>query len=970
MRTLVRPAGDTPVPAVATALRQLSPFSIAEASSVERTAPVAAAPAASRSEEAVKSGPDSFREWLEEGSGFPKVGSEYLGFHLLEELGRGAFGRVYLARQGDLGGRPVALKVACDIFGESQTLAQLQHTNIVPIYSYHKAGLLQAACMPYYGRTTLGNVLATLIGRPSLPSSGRELKSTVNRASTLLSAKSGKAPAAAGPPPAPTPEPTAPLAAEGWARLEGLSYVGAVLWLGEQLADGLAHAHDRGIVHRDLKPANVLLTDEGRPMLLDFNLAEDTKLRGTAEAARIGGTLPYMAPEQLEAFRSSRGRLDARCDLFSLGVILYELLTGRHPFPIHRGPAHEVVPKMIADRRAAFAGIRQWNKEVSPAVEAIIGRCLAADPADRYQRADHLREDLDRQLKHLPLKHTPEPSARERLAKWARRHPKLTSSTAVAVAAGVLLIGLGGAAAFAVERSRDGHARAVFADHREAFRDAQVFHDDRNQSRPRLGESLDKLRNVLARYGVSEDGSGDLPADATARLSAADREQLRGDVGETFYMMAQVAYLSARTAAHRADREQHLRQAGAWHAAAERFAGDRLLRALLRQQADLAGLAGDTAESRRLRAEVERTPARSARDQVLLGHLLAQTRQPLLAIAHLRAATRLDPENLSGWYVRGTVHLDLGQPELAAECFAACAALRPTFAPAWMQRGIAYNHLHFYDLARDELDRAIEIDPKLAEAYVQRAIAWEGLRKPRESLADFGRAIASGAATPRLYFLRAEIKRRLGDAAGAEVDTREGFAGECRDALDWVKRSEARLELLDPLAGLGGAVVLRSVREAALADVEAALALNPESALALQQKAHILSEHFFDPDASLAVLDRLVKLHPDSAVAYSGRGVLLARAGKWEAAFRDAKAALERDNKAPILYQVAGIYALHSKSSPDDKREALRLLWGSLKTGFGLQFVDDDPELDPLRGDAEFRALVARAKRLREDLAR
>src|SRR5262249_11483134 len=132
-------------------------------------------------------------------------------------------------------------------------------------------------------------------------------------------------------------EPTQPagdVTPDGWARLEGLPFVDAVLALGGQLADGLAHAHRRGILHRDLKPANVLLTDEGRPLLLDFNLAEDTKLRGSAERASIGGTLPYMAPEHMGAFRNAGGSIDARCDLYGLGVILFELLTGRHPFPI------------------------------------------------------------------------------------------------------------------------------------------------------------------------------------------------------------------------------------------------------------------------------------------------------------------------------------------------------------------------------------------------------------------------------------------------------------------------------------------------------------------------------------------------------------------------------------------------------------------------------------------------------------
>src|SRR5262249_56183347 len=115
------------------------------------------------------------------------------------------------------------------------------------------------------------------------------------------------------------------------AMLEGLDYVQSVLWLVARLADGLAHAHDRGILHRDLKPANILLSDEGQPMLLDFGVAEDTKLG--AAAARVGGTLPYMAPEHLDAVQGGPGRVTAGSDVYSLGVILYELLTGRHPFP-------------------------------------------------------------------------------------------------------------------------------------------------------------------------------------------------------------------------------------------------------------------------------------------------------------------------------------------------------------------------------------------------------------------------------------------------------------------------------------------------------------------------------------------------------------------------------------------------------------------------------------------------------------
>ena len=93
----------------------------------------------------------------------PVPGQEFLGFRLISELGRGAFGRVFAARQGSLANRFVALKVATSVFGEAQTLAQLQHTNIVPIYSIHRVGPFQAVCMPYFGRTTLAHVLRCFV---------------------------------------------------------------------------------------------------------------------------------------------------------------------------------------------------------------------------------------------------------------------------------------------------------------------------------------------------------------------------------------------------------------------------------------------------------------------------------------------------------------------------------------------------------------------------------------------------------------------------------------------------------------------------------------------------------------------------------------------------------------------------------------------------------------------------------------
>src|SRR5262249_42217354 len=113
-------------------------------------------------------------------TGLPQVGGHFLGFRLIDELGRGAFGKVYLARQGKLADRPVVLKISPRLDREPKVLAQLQHTNIVPVYSIHRADRLKVVCMPYYGSTTLKDVYQYLERQASLPESGLGLISTLH----------------------------------------------------------------------------------------------------------------------------------------------------------------------------------------------------------------------------------------------------------------------------------------------------------------------------------------------------------------------------------------------------------------------------------------------------------------------------------------------------------------------------------------------------------------------------------------------------------------------------------------------------------------------------------------------------------------------------------------------------------------------------------------------------------------------
>lgn len=835
---------------------------------------------------------------------FPPVGARLLHFELVEELGRGAYARVYLAKQESLASRLVVLKVTTARTEEPQTLARLRHTGITPVYSVHDANPFQIICMPYLGRTTLARALDAL--PEQLPTHARALRARA---------------------PAPV----------GEHILDRLGYANGCLWVIGELAAGLEHAHACGILHRDIKPANVLLTDDGAPMLLDFNLASTA-----VEPELVGGTLAYMAPEHLRAFLGEAAVVDERSDLYSLGVVLYEMLTLDLPFPVFAHPDRlETARSQLAARLAPPEPVRTSNPVVPPAVAAVLAKLLAPAPEWRYRSARDLQEDVARHLADRPLRHASSASVRERLAKWRRRNRRLAPVLGVAVAALVLLILP--ATVIAVRQSQLA-ARAKEVQHAEATVAAEEAIARLRIACVEVGSRVDPTvparglrtaRAVVAEYGAA-DAPGWEERPAVAALGPARRAALRTAIAEALVLMARAegavgGYSPAAVA-------NGLR----WNEAAGRlFAPGERPAVLDRLRTEL--------EARRDGRPVPPLVPRSDRDADLLfdGLDLATADRYRDALPPLCRFCDRNPAHFRAWFTRGVCHDALGQHADAAACFGVCLAVLPDFPLAVLNRGIARLKQQRFTDAEADLTRALELDSRWTAALWHRGLAREGLRRWRDAEADYTAALADPAAPTRIYFLRSQTRRAQSDTAGAAADAAEGMRREPADAVSWVSRGSRRM---------AGTPV------AALADFDAALRLAPNLREALINKSFVLADHLHREADAVAVLDRLLESAPDDVEARAGRGVYLARLGRADEARRDASAVLEAEPTAYREYQMAGLYAQLARRDPKgtDRAEALRLLTLALRAGVGVRTLREDADLDPIRRDPLFvRLLVA-----------
>jgi serine/threonine protein kinase/predicted Zn-dependent protease len=799
----------------------------------------------------------------------PEVGDTIAGFRLVEELGRGSFARVFLAEELQLAGRAVAMKATRTGSREPQTLARLQHTHIVPVYSYRTdpGTGLHLLCMPYLGRLTLAQVLSDPAIRTAR--SGAELALLLDRLQARHRA------AAAGEPPRSESESGPESGPERFVSRSALarwSFARVIAWWGARLAEALQHAHDRGVLHRDVKPSNILVTDDGLPMLLDFNLAQEPAINsGGAVPAALGGTLAYMAPEQLEALAGgSSGWVDVRSDLYALGVVLYEcLVRGERMFalPAEASSLTEALRLAAAARRARIPRLRATHPDVPPALEVVVERCLAPDPDHRYTAASELAADLQAVVDDAPLRFAREPLP-SRTVRWLRRNRRrLAVATPLVLALTV--------SALALDRARMTEVRIAaevkhwFNEGTHAFDDDQMdlavdhfktaarlagsdprLKDWRNLAlvqshRAELAKTSRKQADELFAQGeplrFALLGFGGDPATACRRVEAAlrdfsvlddtpwlqqpliqlldgpRRERLRNEVNELLFLwMVVVArdrpgdpVLARRAARICAAAATFARPVDPWRAMAAHHQ---------------ALLAGKPPPVPPLAPTADENSARGCFQWALLCKL--EDRREAM-IAWLERAIDLEPSDYWSHFYLGFTHEKLGHTQRALVHYQTAVALRPGSPWAWYNRAVLQHTLGEWDESLKGLSRALALASSqgfdFLEARLNLGVVKQGLGDVVGARAAYEAVIAAAADGPLA---------RLGRLNRAELDVEFGAVERAWAEYDALV-AEAPGDLTARSARLSRALLALRLGQAARAEADLTLLLreDPENAV-------------------------------------------------------------------------------------------------------------------------------------------
>ena len=648
------------------------------------------------------------------------------------------------------------------------------------------------------------------------------------------------------------------------AEIEGENYQRFILRVGSQLASALGHVHRCGVVHCDVKPANVLIGWDAQPRLLDFNVSQNrTTTRGQSGYLNqlVGGTPAYMAPEQRDAMvKNETFEPDARVDVFSLGAVLFELLTGVRP-PLGSSDRWSEVKAILAKPELSL----------SKGLQAVLLKALAYRAVDRYQTIDQFGDDLVCLLEDRPLVNVPEPSRVEAFNKWRRRHPRLSSGGSVAMFAAsmILIVSLWGWTQHSAQQS----SRLALA--------VKQLHDDLpvatslmsavaeyDELRPELAVTIRSVHENLKLIAQLNGGSSD-PVPASYASLAPKLERLQhlwlGQTKNSGGMLSSIYQIDDPKSGDHFCREDLRKLTGEL--------GFDISNAIGSVSSDANG--ENSHEPGRFEtlfaqgrykdaiAHAESCPEEfeDYGRQILLAHSLFKTKQYSRASnAYSEAIANEHSFPLAVFY-RGVTQLALGDHHQASLDFRAVLKSHPSFVSAKFNLGLALMHLgraHDAELAFSEV---VKIDPGITQAWVSRARLRLQLKKVDDARQDIARAL-------------------------------ETQPTDCRNLLSLSQLLVSH----DPG---------KSLRLA-----EQAVDQSPNDLDARQMLAHLLTLAGRDEEAMIH-LTHVLKMEPEHSLALGGRAVLHARIGKQAEAVEDLGKLTRQKNHDPLLcYQIACGFSL------------------------------------------------------------
>jgi serine/threonine-protein kinase len=718
----------------------------------------------------------------------------------------------------------------------------------------------------------------------------------------------------------------------------------------EQVARGVAAAHAHGIVHRDLKPANVLITADWTAKVGDFGLAH--LIASTTELTKTGSTLGtplYMSPEQVEG---RTGEITPRTDVYALGAILYELLTGRPP---HYGATtNEIYAKIVRDDPISP---RRLRPHIPRNLETIAMRAIEKSPSARYATAEELAEDLRRHREGEPVLARPVP-APVRVARRLLRKPG--APLALAASALLMIVAAGGVAVVSI-RKRDrirstlrqaaAHEREGRLAEAKALFGAALGEDDANVDArvglARVEAALEMARRVLEGREQAEKVALGLLEIARPELDAASRalydpratvESLNKHLDSARKLVQEAVDRAPRLApAHyhlgrvREIAGDEVQAEAATRKAIEidpdfgpaRYQLGRLL--LARSYGLLLGADPEEREARKpeterlareAAAEIERalTRGRGFEDPLHRGIAQGLLAQAAGDSARAREIARSGIENFPTNEGREEFHWLAGLTLTGADQldeFTRALQIRPKWALVLLARAGARVVRGDAVGAMADCDEILRMRPGYGPALLNRGIALFRLGRLEEALHDFDNAVASSPGDPMTRYNRGVTRMRKGDMDGALDDFEATLRGSPTFAPALNNRGSVRLrkgdldgaildfdsaltmkkDFADARTNRGSARRRKGDLDGALADFDEALRLDPRSAEALFNRALVRLKKD-DLKSMLQDLDRAIDVQPGWGEPYVARAQLRRVLGNASGAREDARRAL------------------------------------------------------------------------------